>query len=268
MREIVYSTCQVIWKVVQPIVMPSPDENRWKEIAQNFYNKWNFPNLVGAIDGKHVIIQAPPNSGSNYFCYKKTFSVVLLALVDANYRFISVDIGAYGKNFDGGIFASSALGKAMKKNELHLPPDRQLPGSQEILPYVLIGDEAFPLSKNLMRPYSVDQTRVDETKKIFNYRLSRARNVSENSFGILVRKFRIFERKLCMSPEHLNIVISACCCLHNYLRNDTCYWNETDLAITIDNVEGLRNMRLKLVVFQPQMQYRSEIPLEIILIHP
>lgn len=71
-----YSTCQAIWKVLQPAVMPIPDENRWKDVAKNFNNKWNFPNLLGAIHGKHIIKQAPPNSGSNYFCYKKAFSVV------------------------------------------------------------------------------------------------------------------------------------------------------------------------------------------------
>ena len=87
-----------MWQNMQPVVMPSHDEKMWIEIEKSFCNKWNFPNLIGAIDGKHVIIQAPPHSGSNFFCYKKTFSTVLLALVDANYRFIAIDVGAYGKN--------------------------------------------------------------------------------------------------------------------------------------------------------------------------
>jgi hypothetical protein len=110
-------------------------------------------------------------------------------LVDTNYHFIAVDVGAYGKNSDGGIFATSNVGKALKNNSLHLPHDKQLPGSQKKMSHIIIGDEVFPLSRHLMRPHSADQASDDGEKKIFNYRLSRARNVSENYFGILVRIF-------------------------------------------------------------------------------
>ncbi|XP_033109337.1 uncharacterized protein LOC117110682 [Anneissia japonica] len=67
------------------MVMPSsPDE--WEKLANDFYLRWNYPKSLGAIDGKRHI-QAPNNSGSKYFCYKGHFSIVLLALDDANYCF-------------------------------------------------------------------------------------------------------------------------------------------------------------------------------------
>jgi hypothetical protein len=64
--------------------IPTPAEAEWENIPTKFLNLWGFPNCIGALDGKHVQIVAPNNSGSNYFNYKQTFSVVLLALVDAN----------------------------------------------------------------------------------------------------------------------------------------------------------------------------------------
>jgi hypothetical protein len=91
--------------------IPTPAEAEWENIATKFLNLWDFPNCIGALDGKHVQIVAPSNSGSNYFNYKKIFSLVLLASVDANYKFIAVDIGFYGKNSDGGIFANSNVEK-------------------------------------------------------------------------------------------------------------------------------------------------------------
>lgn len=162
---------------------------------------------------------APPNSGSNFFNYKRTFSVVLLALVDAQYKFIAVDIGSYGKNSDGGIFATSKLGKALENGTLDIPEDKALPGTDILAPYVIIGDSAFPLKRNIMRPYPEPHTIVNMEKRVFNYRLCRARRIVENSFGILAQKFRLYFRKLHSNPGNVEKIILTTCILHNLLRD-------------------------------------------------
>ncbi|XP_035224208.1 protein ALP1-like [Stegodyphus dumicola] len=130
----------------------SSDE--WAVIAEGFEYKWNFPNCVGAIDGKHIRIQAPPSAESTYYNYKGYNSIVLMAVADASYTFLYVDSGNYGRISDGGIFSNCSLGKALVSETLFsLPNPTPLLNSDRVLPFVFVGDEAFPLRKNILRPY-------------------------------------------------------------------------------------------------------------------
>lgn len=84
--------------------MPSSAED-WINIERGYRNK--FPYCVGSMDGNHIVIENPLHSGSEYFNYKKTFSIVLLVLVDSNYKFTFVHIGCQGRISDGGVFNNS-----------------------------------------------------------------------------------------------------------------------------------------------------------------
>ncbi|XP_018395102.1 PREDICTED: putative nuclease HARBI1 [Cyphomyrmex costatus] len=214
--KIVQETCQVIWEKLSSKYFPYPGTEEFLQYAQNFKEIWNLPNCIGAVDGKHVTVQSPYNSGSNFFNYKKTFSVVLLAVCDANYVFTLVDVGASGSQSDGGIFKASAFGQALENNELCIPDDCNLPDSNIGFPYYFVGDEAFPLKRYMMRPYP--GTGLSLTQKIFNYRLSRARRVIENAFGILVNRWRIFRSTIIADVNTVEFIICATLCLHNFLR--------------------------------------------------
>lgn len=80
---------------------------------------------------------------------------MLLAVVDAKYRFRVVDMGAYGRNSDGGTLSASAFGAALRQNTLGIPADTPLPGAERLrpVPRVFLADEAFPSCRNIMRPY-------------------------------------------------------------------------------------------------------------------
>ncbi|XP_050340974.1 uncharacterized protein LOC126767551 [Bactrocera neohumeralis] len=125
---IVKETTQVLWDNMFTIHMPQPNEQCFQEIAKQYWKLWNFPNCIGAIDGKHIRIKCPGNTGSMYYNYKHFFSIVL-------------QVGGYGKQSDGGTFSSSKIFNLLKSGELPVPGNTCLPNSEEFVPYVFLGDE-------------------------------------------------------------------------------------------------------------------------------
>ena len=95
---IVPEVCDAIFEVLADDYMKCPDTpDEWRQVARGFERRWQFPNCLGALDGKHVAIRCPPHAGSLYFDYKKFHSIVLMALVDAEYCFLYVDVGRNGR---------------------------------------------------------------------------------------------------------------------------------------------------------------------------
>lgn len=135
--------------------MPQKTEEDWLKIADEFYAHTDFPNVIGAIDGKHIRIRQPEHSGSLYYNYKKYFSCVLMAWTDADYKFVCVDVGAYGGSADSDIFKNSNMGKKFVENKFNVPIGRKLPNDDEgkIMPFCVVADDAFGLSNNILRPY-------------------------------------------------------------------------------------------------------------------
>ena len=81
----------------------------------------------------------------------------------------------------------------------------------------MVADEAFPLNSNIMKPYPFRG--LSQEKRIFIYRLSRARRIVENAFGILANRFRVFLSPILLSPENVEKITLASCVLHNFLRD-------------------------------------------------
>lgn len=101
-RQVILETCEVIWITLAPLYVKEPDQDKLSACEKDYYEIWGMPNCVGAIDGKHIAIKCPPKSGSQFFNYKKYFSIVLMAVCDATYKFNYIDVGAYGSQHDGG----------------------------------------------------------------------------------------------------------------------------------------------------------------------
>jgi hypothetical protein len=165
---IVVEVCKIIWNTLVMEHMPEPTVSSFKDIAKTFWERWQFPNCMGAIDGKHIRIKKPANSGSMYYCYKNFYSIGMLAVTDATYKFVTVNVGSYGKDSDAGVFDACPLRRGIESGRINFPEETILPGSTITAPFVFLGDEAFPLSEYLMSRH-----RILGSKKNQNSRLNR-----------------------------------------------------------------------------------------------
>ncbi|XP_067212571.1 uncharacterized protein [Linepithema humile] len=213
--KIVAETCLVIWNCLKNEVFLQPNTANWEHIAEEFQSICQFNHCIGAPDGKHVVIQAPPNSGSTFYNYKGQHSLVLLGISDANGCFSLVDIGGEGRQCDSTIFKNSELGKRFSDGSLELPAPKYIENTNVKLPYVLVADEAFGLTTYMMRPFSRND--LDTRKKVFNYRLSRARRTVECAFGLLTARWRIYGKPIIASTSTAQKIIQATTVLHNYI---------------------------------------------------
>ena len=120
--RIVPEVCDVIYNTLKSEYLKFPEsEEDWLKIATGFEEKWQLPHCVGAADGKHNRIIHPPKSGSEFYNYKGFFSIVLMAVVDADYNFIFADVGCQGRISDGGVMKNTIFWKKLVNNALHLP---------------------------------------------------------------------------------------------------------------------------------------------------
>lgn len=214
--EIILETCDAIWDELSQIYLALPNHHEWKCIAQEIEKNTGMPNCIGSLDGKHIEIDCPPNAGSEYFNYKGYHSIVLLATCDANHCFTAVDIGAFGSESDGGVFARSEFGKKVLNDNNFLPPDSTLPNSNISFPHFFVADAAFPLKRHIMRPFP--GRCISREKELFNKQLSRARVLIENTFGILAVKWRILLNSINAHPKNVIRIVKAVVTLHNFVK--------------------------------------------------
>ena len=100
-----------------------------------------------------------------------------------------------------------------KKNTLSLPKPKPLHENRKEAQFVCVGDDAFLLTNYMMKPYPENNLTIDN--RIFNYCLSRARQISENTFGILANRWRVLHKLFSLQPKKVKIITCAILILHN-----------------------------------------------------
>ena len=151
--------CQAIYSCLKEKYLKIPrTEEEWKSIADKTFDWWQIGNAAGAMDEKHISLFHPKDSGSEYYNYKGFCSLVMLALVDYDYKFMFIDVGCQGRISDGGVYKNSSLSNAIENNLLNLSPPHPLPISEDpewIHDHIyIVAGNAFPLKPQIMKPYS------------------------------------------------------------------------------------------------------------------
>ena len=146
--------------------------------------------MLSAADGKHIRIKCT-KAGSLFYNYN-FYSTVLQGITDSESWFIYIDKGAYGKQNDCGTFSASTLYHFSEDSECTLPKPASFEGSGTEMPFVILGDKAYPLKTYLTKPLARKDVSCDE--RVLNYTLSRARRYTECAFGIRAAKWRLLNK--------------------------------------------------------------------------
>ncbi|CAJ0928202.1 unnamed protein product [Ranitomeya imitator] len=190
--KIVAHTCLVLCDQLKEIVLAPPKQEDWLAIAADFEKK--------------------PHSFH-------TVLVRWMGIISGNYNFVMVSTGAYGSISDARIWSCSRIEYNLKNNKLNVPePAALLDYTNHQFPYVLIANEDFGLSPNLLRPFP--RRSLNSRKRIFNYILTRARRYVECAFGILLGKWRVLMSCLEVGPESAINIVKACVVIHNFVRRN------------------------------------------------
>lgn len=142
-----------------------------------------------------------------------------MAIVNADYEFLYVDVGKNGRLSDGGVLELTSFYKNLISDNLNLPDSTE---NIADLNFAFIGDEAFALHTHILKPFP--QRDLNHDRRIYNYRLSRGRNVVENVFGLIAARFRILHTPINVTVNKICSYILAVCVLHNFLKRRGRYY--------------------------------------------
>ena len=199
-----------------------PTGRRLARVTSAFQAKQGLPNCMGAIDGTHVYISAPPNSivAADHRNRNKSFSILLQGVVDTKCYFTSMNTGPPGSLHDSAHFKSSELYRKVEEGVMGGFHDDPLtwPSALPFPPYI-VADRGYPLLSWCMTPFKMGPmgTALTNEEVWFNRKHSSTRMCVERAFGILKARFKEIGGKSSLKLDFLPTVVHACCVMHNIL---------------------------------------------------
>jgi len=188
-------------------------QKQWQKPASigTFKDLSRLPNVVGAIDGTHIPINAPHEKAVDYFSHYRHHNFGIQAVADGDLLFLDFSAGYPGSMHDARILRNSSLYHKAEQGDILTGPIVNV-NHHEIGPY-LVGDSAYPISPWLQKPFP--KATRDKNEIQFNPELSSARVKIECTFRGLKSRWRILQKRLDSDIKFSVPIAVACAVLHN-----------------------------------------------------
>ncbi|GAB0091360.1 protein ANTAGONIST OF LIKE HETEROCHROMATIN PROTEIN 1 [Sergentomyia squamirostris] len=230
------TVCRYFHRVVKCInrklmraLIHMPNEDQCQRSSREFEQLSGLPQIIRAVDGSHIPITVPEEGRKDFMNRKNYGSIILQATVDQNIKFIDCSVKYPGSCHDAYAFKNSFL--FLRHNEL--VPESYFSWNGVNVPYLIIGDPAYPLLPWLMKDFY--GSNLPAAHEFFNQRLNRARVYVEIAFGRLKGRWRILMKRSEIVYTFMPYVVIACCILHNYVEDEkegfSANWNPTQREV-------------------------------------
>lgn len=206
LETIIMEICEIVIQYLQPEVMPTPNRKKWMKIRKSFWKLYDMPNCMGSLYGRFVAIN------------NKQF--MFLAVVDASYKFVMIDVGDYCDGNPAKVWPKSIMSKQFENHDFEIPTRRRV--NDQILPYVMVAGNSFAPDSYIIktfRPNDVDE--IKDVHKIFNSRIAPIKDIAEEAMTNLRRRWQVVQRRFEIEPQKVERVILAACCLYNHFNAST-----------------------------------------------
>lgn len=208
-----YRVVNAINKKLLRKVIYMPQEAEADKISKSFEKMTGgIPQIIGCIDGTHIPI-LPPEEGLKDFINRKSWaSIILQGIVDDRCLFRNISCKFPGSAHDANVFKNSAIFERAEQ----IWPKEKIGFNGVDIPYILLGDPAYPLLPWLMKNYPGSGLTAE--RQSFNEHMNSGRIRVEMSFGKLKCRFRILCKRSEVSYKFMPKVVAACCVLHNLIE--------------------------------------------------
>ncbi|XP_064487325.1 uncharacterized protein LOC135399499 [Ornithodoros turicata] len=184
--------------------------NEMESHMREFHAVTGFPQAIRALGGCHLPVSPPKLHATDYYNYKGWYSIILLALVDHQYKFKYINVGSPGRCHDAHVYGRSRL-RSLVDGDHFQSPVVTIEGT--FIPPIILCDQAFPLTSNLLKPFANAPKGTPQAS--FNYNLSKTRRIVENAFGRVKARFRHVMKRMECNTTLAKRSIRTACTLHN-----------------------------------------------------